>query len=433
MTLELFSATTTAQYNPGPGQYGLDPYRSIGGPLSLKSSFGPRPSDRPMRSMAPEAELLGPGTTLNRSGKTIGRRFPEARKPAEDIGPYFLPDPNEGFTRYVKIKSRYETPSVKGGKRPVGTPGPGEYSPKKEWPKTVTPPMGPRPDIILAETSGSPGPAAYEISRNLGDNARKWTIRPMTAPESVIKEDPGYKYCNPSVLGGDCRKINLPPHLGVKSRELCDGGSKGYGAQSRSRSRNEYYTDVPGPGTYSVNKYMSNQRIAPSIHPIIVNNIGVKEDVPYVDVRSFPDGRQRSIHVKTGDSGTVWATDRAVPGPGWVPDSCLERRNITIRNRFEEKGAGQGTPGPGTYNVTSFGAKRGDTIRAFTMKGPAERNDWLPRSAADLPGPGEYYAPSDNGLPKWTIGYRSIGTSVRRSVSSLSGLSMASRQSQPSG
>jgi hypothetical protein len=60
------------------------------------------------------------------------------------------------------------------------------------------------------------------------------------------------------------------------------------------------------------------------------------------------------------------------------------------------------------------------------------RDFWMPGSAKDTPGPGDYTLPNDNGLPKWTIGYRSISRSdggSRRSISSLSRTSGTSEQS----
>ena len=52
---------------------------------------------------------------------------------------------------------------------------------------------------------------------------------------------------------------------------------------------------------------------------------------------------------------------------------------------------------------------------AFTMKGPLLRDDWLPKRKF-IPGPGDYNIKSENTMPKWTIGERSISRARERAL-----------------
>jgi hypothetical protein len=146
-------------------------------------------------------------------------------------------------------------------------------------------------------------------------------------------------------------------------------------------------------------------RLAPSIHPIIINAIGEKEDVPYENTRRFPELKQRSLH-RSLKTGGCWDHDESIPGPDWVPDSALPARPITIRSIIPEKAPGTENPGPGTYSVPVEAGRNSEP--KFTMKGPSDRDHWLPKSGGENPGPGYYEIKPGNDWPKWTIGERTL-------------------------
>jgi hypothetical protein len=397
MTLECFSAVTATQMNPGPGQYGVDPYRSLGGPYSLKYKVNsmPRPLARSSVTLTSQIDYppLNATSTLGRTRRTIAPRYPIISPSTGDVGPSFLPDPCDGFSRYVRIKNRYPTKDVN------GTPGPGTYNPKTEWPKTATPPMHSRPAIVLSTPSFTPGPGHYPISRDLSDNSIQFSIRAVSPPAVTGEDNPGYTYNHPYRTGSESRRTSLAM------------GGIGSGFDRASKEV------VPGPGAYNAKDLRGRHRLAPSIHPVLEDPNAARIDVPYENTRRFPDLTQRTIH-RVCSAGGYWAYDRSVPGPGWVAPSALDRRPITIRKRIPEKGMGEGNPGPGTYSLPTEAARHPEP--RFTFKGPAVRDLGGTRSSLDTPGPGHYNIKVTNNLPRWTVGLRSIrGESVPRVRTSL--------------
>lgn len=382
MTLELFGVSSASQYSPGPGSYNVDTYNSIGGPLSRKSRFNTmdRPMNQGSKTVTSDVEYMPAGSTLSSNGKTIGKRLPEAARQSYSLGPSYLPNPADGFRKSVKIKGRYPE------KDNSMYPGPGHYSPK-EWSKSQGPPMGPRPPIILDSTPASPGPAAYTVSRELSDNSLKFSIRPLTSVNKAEEEDPGFKYNKQRTIGEDAPSFTI----------------------SRSVQKRDYSTDVPGPGTYDPTNKSHSRKLAPSIHPVIPRKVNEREDVPYENTRRFPDtSKAKTIATRCGKRESIlWGLTSDTPGPSWLPNSSLEMRNITIRSRIPEKNTSADTPGPCSYNIQTYANALRKTEPSFSIKGPSERSDWVPRDAK-VPGPGEYKVETKNELPKWTIGERSI-------------------------
>lgn len=140
----------------------------------------------------------------------------------------------------------------------------------------------------------------------------------------------------------------------------------------------------PGPGAYNAKDLKDRHKLAPSIHPILDDPNAAKIDIPYENVRRFPELKKKTIH-KIWSAGGYWEYDRSVPGPTWVPNSELDKRPITIRDRIQEKSTGEGNPGPGTYNLPTEAARHPEP--RYTFKGPAERDLGGVRSSAETPGP----------------------------------------------
>jgi hypothetical protein len=75
MTLEVFSATSTTQITASPDSYGVDPFRTLGGPYSLKHKLNAmeRPLDRSSRTFTSDVNYppISATSSLGRHRKTI--------------------------------------------------------------------------------------------------------------------------------------------------------------------------------------------------------------------------------------------------------------------------------------------------------------------------------------------------------------------------
>ncbi|OHS93019.1 hypothetical protein TRFO_40677 [Tritrichomonas foetus] len=383
MTLELFSSTTSQYENPGPGAYNSDPYKVMGGPLSLKYSIKPKLKStfNAQGTLTSKVDFMPLRNTVDRLPKNckIAPRYPEV-PPKITVGPSYVPEPDFKRKQAYTIKSRYPDQDS------TITPGPGAYDPR-ECSRTNPPPMGSRPPIVLSDPSCSPGPAAYNVSRDINQNSLKYSIRPITAPAVEEREDPGYAYNNPRDIGEDQPKFTI----------------------SRQAKRS-YVNDIPGPGTYQPRSLQGRSQIGRSIHPKVYPPVEDVVDVPYENTRRFPDQRPTTIHKRCGRE--YWVVDSSIPGPNWVPESSIQGRQHFLGKREapQQKEPSQ-TPGPCTYNITTSPTRHSEP--AFSFKGPSIRDDWLPKSK-EMPGPGYYDIKSGNNLPKWTIGERSLSQARER-------------------
>lgn len=387
MTLAAFCATSSQQSTPGPGAYDADLDRAIGGSLSRKSRFNTTdrsPKNDP-KALTADVAFLAPSSTLDRRGKTIGPKYPE-RAPEGGTGPCYVPDPLEGFKKSVTIKNRFPTPTH------ARSPGPADYDVRHES-KFLPPEMGPRPDTMLGEGSPSPGPAAYSVPRDLSEHSHKFTIRPITQVDKPTTDDPGFAYSNLSVTGAGSPMYSLPR----TSKE------KG-GIMDIRRD-----VDVPGPGAYDTFRAVAEHRLAPSIRPAIAPPEIQRDDVPYENTRRFPELSKGQSILNRGKS--LLGNNTGVPGPNYMPESTISRRGVTIGDRIREKPIEE-TPGPGAYNVQKFPNAVRHSDPAFSFKGAAERDQWMPKGSG--PGPGAYKLRSQSSLPKWTIGERSLRQALER-------------------
>jgi hypothetical protein len=244
--------------------------------------------------------------------------------------------------------------------------------------------MGPRPEIILSQLGQGPGPGQYlsALEDRPFSTGPKFTIRSRPETALSLAQDPGFTYNNPPKTGADVRKSSMkggrtPP--AVKADE------------------------VPGPGAYDARDI--SHRLAPSIHPVLPEKDRSNEQPGYVNTRKFPEIKNRSMH-RLLKLGGCWDHDESVPGPDWLPASGVNGPGVTIRSIIPEKPPGTENPGPGTYSIAADAGRNSEP--RFTLKGPATRDQWMPRSAQDTPGPGYYDIKSDNGLPKWTLGERTL-------------------------
>lgn len=380
MTLYSFPSVSGVNTNPGPGTYDYEHTRSIGDSNSLKYSIRSR-CEVGNKSLTNAGYLKLP-SSLSHIKFSIGRKIPE-RSFASTVGPSYFPDSSECFRKGAKILVRYNP--VKDN----NYPGPGHYSPTT--PKsTVVPTQGSRLDTFLGYIPDSPGPAAYDVPRDIGNDVPKYSIRPKDLYEPKEEPNPGYTFNNLPVFGKDARKASF-----TKASRSVD-----------------YSTFTPGPGTYKLDDAKSHGSLGLSIHEKILPSslVGKVENDQYYDTRSFPEIKKRSILARCGR--TCNDPTSTVPGPTYMPNSTLDIRPISIHNKYDLKSNMQ-TPGPSDYDPYAY---QGSSQKGFTVKGPSERDDWS-RCDRSLPGPGQYKIHLEPKSPKWIIGSRSVSNSNSKSVS----------------
>jgi hypothetical protein len=183
---------------------------------------------------------------------------------------------------------------------------------------------------------------------------------------------------------------------------------------------------VPGPGHYEWKDLTGAHRLAPSIHPHIEDLNARRVDVPYRDVRRFPEIKKKTIHSHCS-VGSHWISGDSIPGPEWAPDSSLKQQPITIRNRIPDKPPGTDNPGPGAYTFPIDVLRSGEP--KFTFKGPPTRDFWLP-AGEGTPGPGHYKIEVQSGLPMWTIGDRTLQKAKKERARSTASKSRALSHSE---
>ena len=377
MTLSMFSAVSSSTQTPGPGAYETDKMRSFGGSLSLKMKIHERFSRS--QGYLSNAKYVSPRSSLGGAKFTIRPRYKE-KTPEPTVGPNFLPDPKENFRKGVTIKSRYDDTDKS------GIPGPGKYSPHDPV-HTSVPAQGNRGPLNLGIIPDSPGPAAYEVSRDFAKEAHKFTIRQKTYVEPPVEENPGYAFNNPGELGKDARKVTF----------------------SKSKREPNYETDAPGPGTYEVQNRPTTS-IGPFIHQTLKRKDKLSEsaDILY-DLRQYPEVKQKTIAPQCGKGACDVSSD--TPGPSYFPETTLELRPLSIHERFDNKNNNQ-TPGPGDYTPMDPGSM---SKLNTTIKGPSERIFYS--TDKSTPGP-QYKVEIDNDLPRWTIGGRTISQHSKRFLES---------------
>lgn len=422
MTLADFASTKTSDYTPGPGQYNINNYTSVGNRYSLRYSI--RPKYREKKSLTSDIDYPSERQGLTPQDKTIGPIIGKRdlgnsqNRNTGDIGPEYLPNPTEFLSKSVKIRSKYDDVNQK--MKDIENPGPGQYSPiyYDELKKVVIPPISARGEIQLSANNDSPGPANYSVPRNQIESPR-YTIRPKTDGEFDISRSnpgPGYKYNNPRISGSDSPRWQFPKGGAAKIRE----------------------NGVPGPGFYDQENEPS-RKLGTKIRPKYKEKRAEYSNVTIQNLREIDDQIPNYSKIQIGnkfDSG-FYANRNKNPGPNFVPtdtniaDKSKTRLKTKIRNRFDDPE--HPSPYPNyTYTYTKDGkcvrqpAQRGGSMHysnpgpsdyypkdpskrsypEFSMKGPMDRADWLPKDLGN-PGPGQYNIKSENNLPKWSIGNKS--------------------------
>ena len=364
----MFSAVQSSTQTPGPGAYETDKLHSFGGTLSLKMKI--RDKFTQNQGYISNAKYVSPRSSLSGIKHSIGNRF-KTREIDSSVGPCFLPDPKSNFSKGVTIKKRYEQ------KDKSGTPGPGKYSPEDPV-HTVVPAQRNRGPLKLSIIPDSPGPAAYEVSRDFSKDAHSFSIRPKTSYEPLEDENPGYTFNNPGQLGKNARKSS-------------------FGKANRSTN---YETVSPGPGTYDIETRTSTA-VGPYIHENIERKGRRSESAETLyDIRKYPEIKNRTISRQCGKRACDTSSD--TPGPSYFPNTTLDLRPLSIHNKFDNK-LTQHTPGPGDYTPMSPG---GMTRLPCTLKGPSERSWFTPDE--DIPGPAAYNVEVKDTAPSWTIGDKSF-------------------------
>lgn len=444
MTLADFSTTKTSNYTPGPGEYDVASYNGISNKYSLKYTIRPKYKDKKSLTSDVDYPKERPGLTpLDKTiGPIIGLRDSTSDLPKSaregNVGPEYVPDPKQFFGKSVKIRNRFEDITQKSYN--VADPGPGQYSPiyYDQISKGSIPQMGFRGEIKLSETNDSPGPSAYSVPRNKNESPL-FTIRPKTDTEfdiSLKNPNPGYTYNNLNITGSDSPRWQFPKAKSARVRD----------------------NQVPGPGFYDQNPRTSRQ-LGTKIRPKYKERVPEYSNVPIENVREFPEyDRNKNYYsnITIGEKyeSNYWAKDNKVPGPFFVPtETNIGSKSSTnlktkIRDKFDDPenpspypsysysysykvsndgkekkailhqkelyhhtgSASQQTPGPSDYYPTNPSK---DSYPMFSMKGPMDRANWLPKDLGN-PGPGQYKINSENNLPKWSIGDKSRYNQVQK-------------------
>ena len=387
MALELFAAVPQKEKTPGPGAYEEDPLTAFG--QSYKFTIRPRYPDK--LPFSPNVDYPENLTSFGGPSYTIGHKY-KPREIEQTPGPNYMPDSKDLFSRSVKIKNCYKDINYSVG------PGPSQVPPR-DWPPTHVPVQGGRGPIVLGIVPDSPGPAAYSTRPKTGESSPKTAIRPRTAPPARRDKMPGLEYNELNRFGKDCPKYTIP--------------------RSTSRTKDN---GVPGPGAYDPDPFLPEKvrKIKTSIGSRFKERKYDVYDPPLEDTREFPKVRNRTIP-KSG-----WPKDRDVATVNcqlFLPDSTLDRKALTIGNKFPPRATGQ-TPGPADYYPEH---SYSSLSTGFSVKGPETRDAWL-TSDTSIPGPGAYSVNRDEPGIQWTIGDRSRGSS-RRSNRSAQSYNYSARRS----
>ena len=366
MTLQSFAQFVSTSSNPGPGYYEIDTYKKIGGSDSIKTSIKSRYQESKNENSNIDYAPLN--YDLGGRKSTIGSRLKQRSETpsANDIGPDYVPQPSTSH-QGIKIKGS------RSDKVANDNPGPGYYDPHEPT-KNRLPQMGPRGPIFLGSTPSSPGPAAYNISRDITDSSIKYSIRPIITIKNKNNIDPGYTYNSIGSTSLSSHSFTIPKAPRLSSNE----------------------TDSPGPGAYEQTP-PPDRAIGPIIPPPHkeYRNRPASQNAPLYNLRSFPQGKKYTIGNR-GDK-TPWQFNPNTPGPDFFPPD-EHGRKVAILNRIPTK-IDQSAPGPGTYNITPNVQKN---YTGFTMKGPSIRDGWF--TPGNLtPGP-QYSIPTPASTPKWSFG-----------------------------
>lgn len=197
-------------------------------------------------------------------------------------------------------------------------PGPGTYSPT-----ALANQPGPSTDkakrVLNLKTTHNPGPGTYESPNAKNDKSYTMQAKPND-PESQVNPGPGSYAVSDNKTG---------PKYTFKGRHFL------------SRSM-----DVPGPGQYEAKSSISNK--AASI--------------------------DKAVRYAQG-------LDTAGPGPASYTIETGKGGNFTLRSRVRYENTIEGTPGPGSYEISSTNTKK-----TYAMARGRRFNEISER----VPGPGTY-------------------------------------------
>ena len=310
-------------------------------------------------------------------------------KKDETPGPNYVPQPFGSDARKSTVSPRYSSKPYE------ASPGPGKYYPEQR-PSTARYTIKGRNYMPVA-TSDSPGPAGYSPNYYSTIRSPRKTIGNRTDPITDKFSTPGPSaYQISRDLGGTKPSIHTKPH--------------------------DLKQDItPGPSDYSVYDRSSSPKYS------IGHRTDIKEDVnkaPYVNLPStvgegpkislssrrvykntndtpgpnyMPEGIGHVPPIHVGNRYRARSIDQT-PGPGQYDIQNTERgRSFTIKHRTNMDFGGPQSPGPAAYSPSIKQTRRSVPSPTIGIRYPEQK----PKQSA-----GYYLLPQLNRGPQFTIGLR---------------------------
>eukprot|EP00002_Diphylleia_rotans_P038108 TRINITY_DN8614_c0_g1_i1.p1 TRINITY_DN8614_c0_g1~~TRINITY_DN8614_c0_g1_i1.p1 ORF type:complete len:1771 (-),score=292.93 TRINITY_DN8614_c0_g1_i1:115-5427(-) len=360
---------------PGPGQYESKTLETAI-PITIGSKLSPRPlSPRPGPTSYQRAEFMPEGPEF-----TIGKRLsPPNKEPNPGPGEYYA----EAVTAPFENAPKYTIGGKFTPKDPrEDVPAPGEYYvPSKSDGPAFT--MGmPRLDLDLYKAAEAPGPGEYNVKSTIGNGPAPSIGLP--APErSDLGDAPGPgTYTVPPTLGtGPSFSIGVrvegrdaaslgnatspsPQYYNVQHTAV-ESSAPAFSIGLRHVDRDDK-RDIPGPGTYTIERPLGSDAPQISIHPPFPPASQTSNISP------GPGAYEVSMHMPLGAGAPAYSF-------GAPPLQNPQNPQISNLSKI--------SPGPGEYDVRADATLPSAPAYHFPRaeRPPSER-------PTDAPPPTQYFA-----------------------------------------
>lgn len=269
---------------------------------------------------------------------------------------------------HLESSPRYTTQSSpRDPLRSSFTPGPGSYNTMCVGRTSPRPIIGRSSRTYLTNLNQNPGPGTYEIKNSKGQG---FTLMNTRKPEK-INNFPGPGEYNPNEM----KRIKF--------------------SISRAKRLSEYFTDSPGPGSYTISPIKEGPSYKISKLDRLNNTTstipgpGAYDILPQLTSPSFSmTGRNKSLK------------EKQLPGPGTYNPKIIEKKiNIPISKSAKMPFKPKEIPGPGAYNL--------EISHSLSTKFSLSPRKLIEISNTS-PGPGTYESPTSLDGPRFSLSKRII-------------------------